>query len=267
MMHEKGEHGMSSLVLPWRAKRGWKTGESAVAVNRRGDSLGGIRVTEFPRGAPEPKTAVPLPSQLVQVDVPTHLLWEARLLRRRRSAAVEDEAYLQAVERSRPAAGKVHITLDGERRMVRGKVSVTVALFETGQSRPEDVLYCPDGSCGLCQATVDGVRKLACQERIHRGMAVRLRSPSASRSTVALQGESSLCPCLGITVEQVVERLRSGSLQSPEAVLSATHVGEGRCHGQLCMEAFRRALLSQGIDASQWADWRFPWSEWTLTHN
>jgi len=218
--------------------------------------------------SPQPGLVPPKPSaheppvQLVQVELPTHLLWEARGLKRARAAAAEDEAYLLAVERSSESVEKIEITLNGERRMVRDKIPVSVALFEIGQSRPEDTLFCPDGSCGLCQVTVDGVKKLACQEKIHRGMAVRLSEPPAPT-----QGENSLCPCLGVTVEQVVERIKQGNLQSPEAVLSVTHVGEGRCHGQLCGEAFRRALLKEGIDASQWTDWRFPWSEWVLTHS
>jgi ferredoxin len=271
MVHEKTEHSMSVLVLPWRGKRPWKVGEFAIAVNRRGESLGNVRVTALPEpGAMSPRPGVAWPAgaaaagsqgavQLVQVELPTHLLWEARGLRRARAAATEDEAYMVAVERSAASGEKVEITLNGEKRMVRDKITVATALFEIGQSRADDVLFCPDGSCGLCQVSVDGVSKLACSERIHRGMAIRLgEEPAPKRS------ESSLCPCLGISVEQVVERLKQGNLQSPEAVLSVTHVGEGRCHGQFCMEAFRRALLNQGLDASQWSDWRFPWSEWTL---
>jgi ferredoxin len=281
LVRESGEHSMSQLVLPWRGKRPWKVGEFAVAVNRRGESLGNVRVTALPEpGAMSPQPGVAWPPkdangahgaygaapagqalQLVQVELPTHLLWEARGLKRVRAAATEDEAYMIAVERSAASAEKVEITLGGERRMVREKIPVSVALFEIGQGRPGDVLNCPDGSCGLCQVSVDGVSKLACQERIHRGMAIRLpleEPPPAG---------NSLCPCLGVTVEEVVQRLKQGRLQSPEAVLSVTHVGEGRCHGQLCMEAFRRALMNQGLDASQWSDWRFPWSEWILSHN
>lgn len=286
MMRERGDHAMSSLVLPWRGSRPWRVGEYAIAVNRRGESLGSARVVALPEpgrpmgkdavmdpptdAAPAPpvpaapklerSNGVPLVSQLVQVELPTHLLWEARGIRRARAPATEDEKYMRAVERSEMSADKVEITLDGERRMARDRIPVTTALFEMGQSRPEDVLYCRDGSCGLCQVTIDGAKKLACQATVHRGMAIRLTAPPAPT-----QGPNSLCPCLGVTVEQVVERLTSGSLQSPEAVLAVTHVGEGKCHGQLCGEAFRRVLLDQGVDASQWADWRFPWSEWTLT--
>jgi ferredoxin len=271
MVQERSEHSMSVLVLPWRGKRPWRVGEFAVAVNRRGESLGNVRVTALPEaGVMSPRPGiVPVggavsinPVQLVQVELPTHLLWEARGLKRARAAATEDEKYMIAVERSAASSEKVEISLNGEKRMVRDKISVSTALFEIGQSRPNDVLFCPDGSCGLCQLTVDGVRKLACMEKTHRGMAIRLGDEPA-----ATQGESALCPCLGITVEQVALRLKQGNLQSPEAVLSVTHVGEGRCHGQLCGEAFRRALLNQGLDASQWTDWRFPWSEWVLSHS
>ncbi len=274
LVKESGEHAMSSLVLPWRGKRLWSIGDFAILVNRRGETLGNARVSKIldpgevlaqriSAGVITPLVRLRgVTTQLVQVDVPSHLLWETRGLKRRAAAAVEDEAYLEAVRRSEASAEKVDITLNGERRMVRDRIPVSVALFEVGQSRAEDVLYCPDGSCGLCQVLVDGVKKLACQSRTHRGMAIKLVEPPAPT-----QGESSLCPCLGITVEQVIERLQQGKLQSPEAVLSVTHVGEGKCHGQLCMEAFRRALLSQGLDATQWSDWRFPWSEWTLVHN
>jgi ferredoxin len=271
MMHEKGEHATSSLVLPWRGARPWKVGEFAVAVNRRGESLGNVRVTALPT-PPATGTGIHQPSRLVQVDVPTHLLWEVRGLRRKPAASVEDAAFFEAIERSSTSAEKVEITLNGEKRLVRDRIPVSVAFFETGQSRPEDVLYCPDGSCGLCQVTIDGVKKLACRERIHRGMAIRLNAPGTpgipmpppSPGPTGQPSQRVLCPCLGVTVDNVVDRLKGGNLRSPEAVLSVTCVGEGRCHGQLCMESFRRALLEQGLDASQWSDWRFPWSEWTL---
>jgi hypothetical protein len=61
--------------------------------------------------------------------------------------------------------------------------------------------------------------------------------------------------------------MSQGKLQSPEAVVSVTHVGEGRCHGQLCRNSLRDILLDQGLDAAEWIDWRFPWSEWVLANN
>jgi hypothetical protein len=210
--------------------------------------------------------------QLVQLEVPSHLLWEARGLRRPKAEAVEDEAFFRAIEHSQSSESKVEITVNGEKRLVRDQISVSIALFETGQNRPVDALFCKDGSCGLCDVTIDGNKKQACQSQIHRGMALKIDSLSKSSAKAAPQGASnppsqedcSLCPCLGITREQITDRMKQGHLRSPEAVLSVTHVGEGKCHGRVCMDPFLRALSEQGIATDGWIDWRFPWSEWTL---
>jgi NAD(P)H-nitrite reductase large subunit len=75
----------------------------------------------------------------------------------------------------------------------------------------------------------------------------------------------TLCPCLEISRTRVTEMIRQGRLTSPEAILAATHVGEGTCHGQLCAQAFQRILVQEGIaDAVQFIDWRFPWTDWGL---
>ncbi|MCM2322158.1 MAG: 4Fe-4S binding protein [Oligoflexia bacterium] len=255
LVNEREDRSLSSLVLPWRGAHPWAPGEFAALTNRRGENLGSARVVSLLEAPRSPQGAL----QLVEVEVPTHLIWEARGLKRPRAPTTEDEAYLRSVSRSAAAEGQVEILVNNEKRLVRDQVPVTVALYEMGQSRPEDALFCEDGSCGLCQIQVDGVKKLACQTEVRKGMSVRLTEKLA-----ATQGESSLCPCLGITPEQVVERVSQGKLQSPEAVLSVTAVGEGKCHGQLCHESFKRVLLDQGLDASQWADWRFPWSDWVL---
>ncbi len=142
---------------------------------------------------------------------------------------------------------------------MRDRIRLTSALFETGQERAEDTLYCDDGSCGRCQVIVDGVKRLACRTDVHRGMNIKLKSMRP-----APKAQPHLCSCMGVTREKVIERIQQGNLRSPEAVLAMTHVGEGKCHGQGCQDAFRRVLSEQGIDASQWIDWRFPWSDWVL---
>jgi hypothetical protein len=202
------------------------------------------------------------PVQLIEVEVPVHLAWEARAVKRARPPEVVDEMYLNAIQKFSVAHEKVEITLNGEKRLVRDKIPISLALFEIGRNRPEDALLCPDGSCGLCLISVDGVKKPGCQTKLHRGMVIKTTEPSASEKE-----DQSLCPCLGITREQVIERLKHGKLQSPEAVLSVTPVGEGKCHGQLCMGALRRVLIDQGLEADHWVDWRFPWSDWVLSHS
>lgn len=257
MIQEKENESMAKLVLPWRGDRAWKVGEYAGIVNRRGDVLGSGRVTALLQ-APE-NTAEP-GFQLVQLDVPAHLAWEARGLRQTRSQAAQESSQAYISSLSEKETERVEITLNGDRRLVRPGISISLALFETGQGRAEDALLCPDGSCRLCQVLVDGVKKLACETEIHRGMAIRTDGPTEPWS----EGQG-LCPCLGIEQDDVIRRVTQGALQSPEAAVAACHLGEGRCHGRICREGFRGTLLALGIDASQWIDWRFPWSEWVLS--
>jgi Fe-S-cluster-containing hydrogenase component 2 len=251
MLREHEDRSFSELALVWRGAKPWNVGEFATLLNRRGDSLGSTRVIEV---------SGDVPLQTVKIEVPSHLLWEARAIKRAKAPEVEDDALLSAEASAAITTDKVEVTIDGEKRLIREGIPTSVALFEIGRGRPDDVLVCPDGSCNLCFINVDGIRKRACQTVTHRGMAIRLESHSDTLDT-------ALCPCQEITFDQVVERMKQGKLRSPEAVLSVLHVGEGRCHGRLCMAAFRRVLLDQGLDASQWIDWRFPWSDWGPAHN
>lgn len=261
LLEDREERPSSAMTFSYRGAYRWKAGDFAALTNRKGDVLGNGRVIGLLEPEGEAAKEAPTDVQLVQVNVPAHLVWEVRSVRRQQKASVsEDEAYLTAVERSALDESKVEITLDGEKRLVRDQVPVTVALFEIGRSRAEDVLFCRDSSCRLCQLEVDGTHKLACETITHRGMSIRLNETPLRR-----QADQSVCPCLGVTNEQIAMRLRQGHLQSPEAVLSVTHVGEGRCHGRLCMSSFLRLLREQQLDVSQWIDWRFPWSEWVLS--
>lgn len=263
LIKEEENKSTSALTLPWRGSKSWTLGEFAVIVNRRGENLGSARVTGILPTEP------PSEVQLIQIEVPTHLTWETRGLKHRPNPA-SDDSYLASVSRSSSDADKVEITLNGEKRWVRDRIPISLALFELGHNRPEDVLYCNDGTCGLCQIPVDGMKKLACQTNIHRGIVVLVESPpltSPGGPADAATETASLCPCMRISREEIVERIQQGKLQSPEAVLSVTRVGEGKCHGQLCMGSFRRLLSDQGLDVSQWVDWRFPWSDWILPHS
>jgi ferredoxin len=265
MIQEREDRSTSQITLPWRGPKPWKVSDTAILLNRRGDTLGSARVVLTD------ETARP---QLVTLDVPTHLVWEARGLKRGREAEVQDLEFLAATQEDRLAHEKVEILLNGEKRVVRDAMPVSLSLFEVGRSRPGDTLLCSDGSCGMCELTVDGVKKLGCQTLTHRGMSVRAPGsvpsvgasaiPGGARASLHEEETAAICPCLGITKDELVERMRQGKLQSPDAVISLTHVGEGKCHGQLCMEAVRRTLVEEGLDAAQWVDWRFPWTDWEI---
>lgn len=246
LVHEPVERSTARLVLPWRGSKAWEVGEFPVLVNRKGDPLGSGRVIT---GTAPAASGV----QLVHLEVPSHLVWDARGLRASPRSSLADAEVLQTPGEDRP--GEVEITYNGERRILSEGSTLGHALFENGMARPEDILACPDGSCRLCVISVDGVKKLACQTKVRKGMNVKASVTEASQA---------LCPCLGVTSEQVIERIRQGKLKSPEAVISATGVGTGACHGQLCMGAFLRLITSEGIDARRWIDWRFPWRDWVL---
>ena len=267
MIEEREQQSLSRITLRWKGAKPWSQGEFAVILNRRGENLGSARVASIFTSPAIPKMEDK--TQLVTLDVPTHLVWEVRAIKRGRLPSSIDEVFLASDRLSAPEE-KVEITLNGEKRLVRDRVPISVALFEIGQSRPNDVLLCNDGSCGLCDISVDSVKKPACQTKIHRGMAIRTdysSDPMIDPMIHPLIPNDAICPCLGIRSQEVIERLKQGNLRSPEAVLSVTHVGEGKCHGQLCMGALRRVLQDQGLEVSQWIDWRFPWSDWILTHN
>jgi ferredoxin len=265
LIEEKEHHSLSKLTLLWRGSKHWAVGDSGILLNRRGESLGSARVVEAKEEEMEEKKETNSSSQLIVLEVPTHLIWEARGIKRAKNhltgtvAPSLDELYLAFREKDPNLSSRVEITLNGEKRLVRDQIPISLALFEIAQARPGDVLYCKDGSCGMCTLKVDGVKKAACQTKIHAGMAIQFEP---------LQNETdSFCPCLNIDQGEIIDRLRQGKLQSPDAIVSITHLGEGRCHGQFCMPSFRRVLLGQGLDASQWIDWRFPWADWVLTHS
>ena len=267
MLNEGASRASGQIVFPWRGPRGhsgaeryaWCEGEYATLVNRRGEELGRARVSGVTT-ATRPGADV-VPGELVQVEVPTHLVWEARAIRPKPAAAVEDQLSLSEPEFFE---GKVDVTIEGEKRLVREGTTVASALLASGRARGLDVLHCPDASCRRCFINVDGVRKLACQEKIHRGMAITGIGTTIGEVAPPVAADL-LCPCLEISRTQVVDVIRQGRLTSPEAILAATHVGEGTCHGQVCMQGLQRILVQEGVkDAAQFVDWRFPWTDWNL---
>jgi len=251
LIDHKDDQSLVHLTFSWRGKYQWKNGESAILVNRLGDKLGTVRVDEVI----EISSYQGKQNQLVQVKVPIHLAWDGRGIHPVHSRDIDDETYLASL--NFPEDKKVEIMLEGEKRLARQNQPISIALFEMGRERSGDILFCSDGSCGLCQILVDGNKKLACQEKIHSGLSLKFL-PNQEQSY------GDLCPCSRKTSAQVRERIENGQLNSPEAVLSATHVGEGRCHGQLCASSTRRLLFNNGIESSNWIDWRFPWVDWKI---
>jgi ferredoxin len=267
LIREQDDRSFSKLTLGWKGQHAWKVGEFATLLNRRGEPMGQARVSKIPE-FPEAEGGRDLEHfHWVELDVPTHLLWESRGIRPAVPAEKPDVEMQNDLAPAEKEA-RVFITLNGEKRLVRDGLTIGVALFEMAQNRTEDSLYCPDGSCQLCTVFVDGVKKLACQTRVRKGMGIVIpeSSPEFASESAAKTSpdEIPLCPCEGISCQQVVDRLKQGQLSSVEAVLSAVPVGSGKCHGQMCSRAFERILTQQGLDPENWIDWRFPWIDWVV---
>ncbi len=264
MINEVPDRSVGLLTLVARSKKPWKEGEFATLVNRRGENLGTARIQAIlSTQSPTRNLGQSTSHQLLQLETPNHLLWDARGVKRGRINQAEDENYMAALTQSDAPSNKVEILLNGEKRLVRDKIPISIALFEIGQNRPADALLCTDGSCGRCFLLADGSKKLACQTRTHQGISIKTSDTNFHDHSQ----DPRLCPCLDISEEKVKDRVTQGKLQSPEAVLAVTQIGEGKCHGQICIGPLKRVLMEQGLPASSWIDWRFPWSDWVLPYH
>lgn len=245
LIHEKEDGGNSVLTLKWLGKKVWKKGEVAQLLNRKSEILGTGRVISSQEG-------------LVSVEMANHLTWEARAIRPIPSL-IEDEAPVYIEDHFVETQRKIEINLDGEKRRVTDQLTLTEVLFENARARFGDKLNCTDGSCKLCELRVDGVKKLACQTVVRQGMVVVTTKDIKEYE----QDQEILCPCLKIKESTIKERIKGG-LGSPEAVISATRVGQGKCHSQNCHSGLKQILNQEGVDAKDWIDWRFPFSEWNI---
>ncbi len=258
MLHEPEGRSMGRVFLSWREPDAPpQAGSQVTLLNRRGDSLGSGRVIgEQPVQLSEGESFSEI---VVEVEVPSHLVWEARAIRKPKAhaSAVDQEFLRHSAKEFLPE--RVEITWNGERRFVRNSIPISTAFFENGFQRPNDRLLCKDGSCGLCLVEIDGLKQLACQTSVRKGMAIRSLRDEAS--------SDDLCPCLGIQEASFMERVEQGNLQSVDAAFESTGLGSGRCHGQLCAGPAKRCLEKIGLDPDQvrnHVDWRFPWSDWRI---
>lgn len=248
MLKGKPEESTLELVLPYHAKRSWSAGELVTLLNRKGEALGSGRVKGLYEVEGE-ETRLPT---LVRVEIPSHLTWEARGVRPLKTGVEESQQFWNAVLVSE-LGEKVEIILGGEKRLTRERLPLSAALFESRMNRASDQLFCPDGSCGLCHVSVDGVKKLACETKVRKGMNVVLDKTPIETSSA--ESAKMVCPCEKTSCDSVS---KGGS---PEALVGGGRIASGKCHGQICEGTFRR-LLPDFDD--QFSNWSFPWVDWTF---
>lgn len=231
----------STLIFTYRERKKLKKGDKVGLLSRKGDLLAQGRVLDL---------FIEDGSELYKVEVPSHLIWDARSI----IAIGEKQAIQDADELKEERGTRIEVQIQGDVRRVREGQNVSVSLFEIGMARPNDILICEDGSCGLCQIEVDGVRKYACQSTSHQGMSIRFtrdHTPS-----------SELCPCEGVSAEEFASTVTLTKPDTLEAVTQISTVGQGKCHGLLCKKSWVRSAEQLGVTQTRFTDWRFPWVDW-----
>ncbi len=233
----------STLIFPYREKSPIKKGDRIGLLNRKGDVLVTSKVLDqFLDGE------VPL----YKFEVPSHLAWDVRGVIPITQAPPDGTV----TELYEEGGNRVEVQIQGDVRRVREGQLVSVALFEIGMSRPNDILICEDGSCGLCQIEVDGVRTLACTSKIHQGMAIRF---------TRVHGPSShLCPCSEVSTDDLRTKCEATRPDSLEALTQLSEAAQGRCHGLLCKQAWMRVARDSGVQTQGYAEWMFPWMDWVF---
>ncbi len=241
MIEGDAQQSFTTLIFPFSEKGGLKKGDKVGLLSRNGGMLAQGRVLDLFLDGKIP---------LYKIEVPSHLIWEARAI-----VLVNTKGELEDANDFYQERGvRVDVQIQGGVRRVREGQNVSVSLFEIGMARPNDILICDDGSCGLCQIEVDGVKKLACESRIHQGMSIRF--------TRDHRPSSELCPCRSITEEAFKSTLGSTRPETLEAVTQVSAVGQGKCHGLLCKSSWTRLAEMEGIESPRFNDWRFPWVDW-----
>jgi ferredoxin len=243
MIEGEGAGSYTTLVLPFAEKPAPKKGDRIGLLSRKGEILVQGRVLDQFLDGPVP---------LFKVEVPSHLIWEVRGMLP--IQGMDDTANSEDFYQERGT--RVEVQIHGESRRVREGQMVSVALFEIGMARPNDILMCEDGSCGLCQILADGGKNFACSTQIHQGMDIRFtRDHPAS---------SELCPCLGITGTSLQEKIDSVRPDTLEALSQVIEVGQGKCHGLLCKRGWIELSRMAGVEVGRYNDWSFPWGDWVV---
>ena len=256
MGHDRGDHLNSTLILKQTQQHKFEEGEFVSLLNRRSDLMGKGRILPLPQHLKEYQFS------LIAIEVPSHLFWDVRGIRKIKSKYDEMDDLI--FSESSQNKNQVAIILENEKRLARDGISLGMAFFEMGHNRLEDSLLCSDGSCGLCDVEVDGVRQLACQTKVRAGMNVKWMSQSDILNKIKESPDRWVCVCQGITQQDIADCFKGSSNLSIESTLSRVPVGQGRCHGQLCEESFREVLSECGQLKQDWIDWRFPWRDWVI---
>lgn len=248
MVRDLAVQQKARYFFPDDSKEFWKAGKQVQLLNRKGDVLGTGRVVSA-------MTYENAPHRVLEVESTNVHAWEARGFRDVKPEFVREELEEQAA--SPVNLKRSWVTLNGVRRLVPTDVPITVALWQLGQRRFEDALFCHDGSCRLCEVLVDGTPRLACRTLVHDGQKIELKTISQ-----AAKSPKPLCPCKGVTSEEYNSLQNEGVPE--EIAREITGLGQGPCHGRWCLSSREFSCSDDsnekvrprfhGYEASPWRD-------------
>lgn len=244
MVREVGVQQKASYYLPDDTRELWRAGRQMQLLNRRGDVLGTGRVVSAMsyEGAPH---------RIVEIESTNVHAWEARNFRILRSDFQASEAEASAASPVLLKRGWVQ--LNGVNRLCPVDVPITVALWQLGQRRFEDALFCHDGSCHLCEVVVNGEPALACKTLVRDGQNIVFKTKLSG-------GSKPLCPCKGLTEKDRDSAIEEGVPESIANEISG--LGNGTCHGRWCRGSSELSCSNlekprpvfHGYEGSPWRD-------------
>lgn len=235
LLQQKSETSPVKLTINWRSPQIPKENELVDMVSRKGEYLGKGRVTGFENG-------------LLETEISSHLMWEARGARLPKRGAENEFQSTQFAEDLKEE--RVEVFFNGEKRLLMNQITVSQALFETGHWRAEDGLYCQDGSCQRCVIQVEGVRKLACQTKVRKGMTLEFKKNSAK-----ILDSPLVCPCLEIKLNELDLKY------SLDSLVDLTKISQGCCRGAVCLSSLESLFAEKLYPLPKVVQRDFPWME------
>ncbi|MBI3556759.1 MAG: hypothetical protein HY074_10890 [Deltaproteobacteria bacterium] len=194
--------------------------------------------------------------RVLEVESTNVHLWEGRNFRLVKGEFQVSEA--EASVNSPVLLKRAWVMLNGVKRLCPIDVPITVALWQLGQRRFEDALFCHDGSCHLCEVVVNGEAALACKTLVRDGQEIMFGAKTARMT-------NPLCPCKQVSA---ADYKTLGADGVPEKIVrEISGVGHGTCHGRWCLASNEFASESaaasgekklrpmfHGYEASPWRD-------------
>lgn len=243
MVKELPVQQKARYFLPDNTAELWKPGRPLNLLNRKGEFLGVGRVVSSASYQDGTHRVLEIESTNVHV-------WEGRNYRIPKTDFASSD--LEPSAQSPNLLKRGWVMINGVRRLCPVDVPITVALWQLGQRRFEDARFCQDGSCQMCEVSLNGKPVLACQTLIYEGQSVTFEKKAPC-------SPQTLCPCKNVTRSEYSDLVADGV---PEKIArEITGVGHGACHGRWCFGSPELASGKDnlrprfhGYEASPWRD-------------